>query len=217
MIHIGVDFSLNSPAVCFNIDDKKITYYNIYRIHDKLAKREQVCLDTLKTCKDVEIDFTYTTNKSLTYNEKEHFHLVEAINLQNLIFEKIKKTVKKRKKDVYIVLEGFSYGSQGNRLAELAGAQYLLRQRLYQEGYKFIILSPKTIKMTAGNGNFNKEQSIQAFLNDEKYKNSDFRKLLTNKIELLTYKTIYEKPIDDFVDAYWGMRSVDSHIQDFGD
>lgn len=204
-ILIGVDFSINSPAICINIDDKEYHYYNIFR-HSKLTKKEVIAIDILKEYSNLEIFFNESDQKSKNYIERELNNLTEAEFLTNSIISFLNKYVKEK---ANVVIEGFSYSSNGNRLAELAGYQYILRHELRINGFELSVCSPKTIKATAGKGNFNKEQTIDAYLRNEEDENDKLKEFLIKHRDILRINDKYfVKPIDDLIDAFWAMKTA---------
>lgn len=60
--------------------------------------------------------------------------------------------------DLFINVEGISFGSRGSRLAQISGLHYLLRHFLWKAEFDYIITPPKELKKwVAGNGNAKKE------------------------------------------------------------
>jgi Holliday junction resolvasome RuvABC endonuclease subunit len=62
-----------------------------------------------------------------------------------------------------VVLEGFSFGSKGSSLYEIAGLGYLVRHHLWLSGIPFGIVAPSTLKKYAtGKGNAGKPDMLDA-------------------------------------------------------
>lgn len=202
MIICGVDFSLNSPAVCIN-DDNKFSYYSLYR-PGKLTKKEVIGIDVLKEFKNLNLNINKPIVESKNYQVRENNNLIEAEFLTDSIIEYIQSKIKDS--EVKIGLEGFSYGSTGNRLAELAGYNYLLRHKLIKNNYNFSIYSPKTIKSIAGNGNYNKDQIAESYLNI--IDDDELRIFLNDNKDTLFINRHWIKPIDDLIDAYFTAKTV---------
>lgn len=202
MIFIGIDFSISSPAVCIN-DDNKFSYYSLYR-PGKLTKKEVIGIDVLKEFKNLSLNINKPIVESKNYQLRETNNLIEAEFLTDSIIEYIQSKIKDS--EVKIGLEGFSYGSTGNRLAELAGYNYLLRHKLIKNNYNFSIYSPKTIKAVAGNGNYNKDQIAESYLNI--IDDDELRIFLNDNKDTLFINRKYLKPIDDLIDAYFTAKTV---------
>lgn len=205
MIFIGIDFSISSPAVCIN-DDNKFSYYSLYR-PGKLTKKEVIGIDVLKEFKNLSLNINKPIVESKNYQLRETNNLIEAEFLTDSIIEYIQSKIKDS--EVKIGLEGFSYGSTGNRLAELAGYNYLLRHKLIKNNYNFSIYSPKTIKAVAGNGNYNKDQIAESYLNI--IDDDELRIFLNDNKDTLFINRKYLKPIDDLIDAYFTMKTVEKY------
>lgn len=61
-----------------------------------------------------------------------------------------------------LFLEGLSYGSMGQRLAQLAGLHYYIRTKLVEKEKNFEIIPPTTLKkFVAGKGNVNKNVMLK--------------------------------------------------------
>lgn len=210
MLYIGIDFSLNSPSVCFLKEDGTSFFYNIFNLPTKISKKGLEKLNRLKTIQNLDIEIVNSNNNLvMNYDKKEHFNLENAIELTNKIIDKINTFKGELSLDnVFTVIEGFSYGSLSNRLAELIGSQYILRKGLLDAGYKFMVLSPKTIKKFAGNGNFDKVHLVESFLGDEENKDVEFIDFLKNNRGDYIFKNKIEKPVDDLIDSYWAAKGA---------
>lgn len=205
MIFIGIDFSISSPAVCIN-DDNKFSYYSLYR-PGKLTKKEVIGIDVLKEFKNLSLNINKPIVESKNYQLRETNNLIEAEFLTDSIIEYIQNNIHNKK--VKICIEGFSYGSISNRALELSGYNYLLRHKLLKNGYNFSIYSPKTIKAVAGNGNYNKEQIAESYLSiidDDK-----LRIFLNDNKDTLYINRKFLKPIDDLIDAYFASKTIQKY------
>jgi len=181
MIYCGIDFSINSTGICI-INKNKLEFISFSR--KVIAKKNLPVLDSLKIKLIENLE-----NK----NSDEHAKLEDAIYTTNKIFELIKHC------DI-IGIEGLSFGSTGNRLAEISGYQYLLRKLIHDTNKPFYIYPPKTIKKFVGNGNYDKEQIISTFIQNE-------HNWLAIKLKKLSL-TKHFKPIDDLIDAYYIVKML---------
>jgi hypothetical protein len=116
-------------------------------------------------------------------------------------------------------IEGFSFGSTGNRLAQISGYQWLLRHMIshnYVIGSEAMwVFAPMTVKATAGKGNFKKEDMITAFLSSEDpalRETGLWKALTTEPASFQNKKGAWLKPIDDIIDAYWVLRTLEKHM-----
>ena len=93
--------------------------------------------------------------------------------------------------DIYI--EGYSFGSKGQGLFQIAENCGILKFRLQEKNYDYSIVVPSVVKKGAtGKGNADKDMMYEAFLKDTKI---DLKKILdTDKVG---------NPLSDIVDSYY--------------
>jgi hypothetical protein len=109
--------------------------------------------------------------------------------------------------EVYVAIEGISFGAAGNTLIDIAMSTGLLRSSIATKLLnnsldRFFVFSPGTIKKFAGSGSFKKNDMYQALL--KKSKDLEFIKLLTiYEKDWITPGGVVKKPLDDLVDATW--------------
>ena len=209
MIKIGIDFSLTSPAICVYKNEvySFISFFNdggkdwkkskskTYRYHNEL-------------CEIIDV-IPYTRNiDDSNYRNEQKTKMVDALMIVNLIIEKLKTIIDD---DVIIGLEGFSYGSISSSTLDLAMYNSFLRMKLIENFGSDVlnIISPtEGKKKLFGKGNANKEEMIQAFidnrLKDDVIMESAFWKYC--KENGVDFKQ--PKPIDDLVDAYGILKSI---------
>ena len=150
--------------------------------------------------------------KKSTIAERERSSLDDA----SVLIREITKWFTHQKLDAYAI-EGFSFGSTGNRLAQISGYQWVLRwefRNIIKETKDFWIFSPMTIKAVAGKGNFKKEQMIDAFIQSDDpilQKTGLWKALNSNPEMFQTKRGNWLKPIDDIIDAYWVLRTLELH------
>ena len=209
MIKIGIDFSLTSPAICVykNGEYSFISFFNdggkdwkkskskTYRYHNELNNIIDV------------IPYTRQIDDS-NYRNEQKTKMSDALMIVSLIIKKLKTIIDG---DVIIGLEGFSYGSISSSTLDLAMYNSFLRMKLIENFGSDVlnIISPtEGKKKLFGKGNANKEDMIQAFI-DNRLEDSD---LLNNafwsycKENGVDFKQ--PKPIDDLVYAYGILKSI---------
>lgn len=170
---IGIDPSINSTGICVSKDNKNI-YYNIVSKHTKKLEKF--------SSKYVNILFyDKNTDKSLNYNEKE----VEKSKNILYICNFIKKIIKKHKPSK-VIMEGLSYGSNG-QLGDLGGLNFSIRMILLEMGINFVIVPPTTWKkQQIGIAGAEKDIIIKAWKNIDK-----------------NIANIDEIKLDDLADSYF--------------
>ena len=161
---IGIDYSLTSPAVC--IDGKK--YYYLTNKKKWLGKISE----------DI-----------IGYEHKEWTDPIQRFkNISDFVFDVINQTYLPR-----IFIEGYSFGSKGQGLFQIAENCGILKYRLQEENLPYSTVVPSVVKKGAtGKGNADKDMMYEAFVKETKI---DLKKLFdTEKVG---------NPISDIVDSYF--------------
>jgi hypothetical protein len=206
---LGIDYSIKSPAATLKSGDT-YTFYTF-------ARKSVVKGDTELALKAAGVIVELipdepTLPKKASITDRERSSLLDA-NQQI-------PSIIKYFSDLPLIaygIEGFSFASTGNRLAQLSGYQWVLRWELLKLGMSsdsFWVFSPMTVKATAGKGNFKKEEMIQAFIDceDPQLQATGFHKAMKTQPELFqTKRGAWLKPIDDIVDSWWVMKTTEHH------
>jgi len=204
---LGIDFSLKSTAAVLNTG----TDYQFYTFARTSVVKEDVSIALSASGVNVNLipDEPPLAKKS-TIAQREQSSLTDAKVLIPAITECFENT----NIDDFGI-EGFSFASTGNRLAQISGYQWVLRWELASiTAGKMWIFSPMTVKATAGKGNYKKEEMIAAFLNSEDplLQGNPFWQSMKNQPSLFQNKKgTWMKPIDDLIDAYWVLKTTEAH------
>ena len=163
---IGIDYSLTSPAVCIN---------------------------------NGALMFFYLTNKKKWIGQQsediigdEHKEWTDPIqrfkNISDFVFDVINQTYLPQ-----IFIEGYSFGSKGQCLFQIAENCGILKYRLQEKNYPYQTVVPSVVKKGAtGKGNADKDMMYEAFVKETKI---DLKKLFdTEKVG---------NPISDIADSYF--------------
>lgn len=183
--YIGIDPSINSTGICvhrFDDEDKLIDIHFFIIKPNKLKKKEE----------KININnFAFVIYNKVDINEFKEYHLQEYNKTMNLInlADKILETIKNYiNENTTIVMEGVSYGSslRTKSIFDLAGLNYLIRNKLLQYNIKELFICPPTEikKFAAGKGNAQKDIISTGFV------------ILFPEFEQLD-------KIDDIADAYY--------------
>ena len=168
---IGIDYSLTSPAVCVNHNGELFFYYltNKKKYLGKMA------------------------DNIMGFEHKEYNTPIErftqistwAINQFNRLDYNLK--------EIKIFIEGYSYGSKGQGLFQIAENCGILKYRLEQQKLPYETVVPSVVKKGAtGKGNADKDMMYEAFLKET---NIDLKKIFdTEKVG---------NPVSDIVDSYY--------------
>lgn len=213
---LAIDFSINSPGLSF-LKDGKLKFAS-------LTKKGVCPQDFYQTLEEHQVrtimmeKYKKVKNNSL---DSRGFTL-DAIATANGIIELIEKIYPntKKSKDNILIIEGFSFGSKGNRLAQTAGYQYILRYLLIERFFpieNLYLYPPQTIKSKAGAAKRGegKKGMIERFIEHDKQignlsdtvfyqemkkdEDSSFRAKGNKRKPVGNWR----KPIDDIVDSYW--------------
>ena len=163
---VGIDYSLTSPAVC--IDNGELMFYY---------------LTTKKKWQGVISDNIFG------YAHKEWKDPIERFTyISDFVMDLLSKCYNPQ-----IFIEGYSFGSKGQGLFQIAENCGILKYRLLENDYGYNTVVPSVIKKGAtGKGNADKDMMYEAFLKETKI---NLKKLLnTEKVG---------NPLSDIVDSYY--------------
>jgi Holliday junction resolvasome RuvABC endonuclease subunit len=173
MVIAGIDYSMNSPAMCihagntWSIDNCKFYY---------IAKKEKNIIENSQL------------NGSL-YPEWET-QIERFVNLSDWSIEILANN---NVQSVFI--EGYSYGSSSSRLFQIAENTSLLKYQLWKKDLPYDVYPPTMIKkLGTGKGNANKEKMWESFKEETNLN-------LFHLLGLEEGKSW--NPVSDMVDAYY--------------
>ena len=168
---VGIDYSLTSPAICVNHNGDLFFYY--------LTNKKKY--------------LGKMTDNIMGFEHKEYNTPIErftqistwAINQFNRLDYNLKK--------IKIFIEGYSFGSKGQGIFQIAENCGILKYRLEQLKLPYETVVPSVVKKGAtGKGNADKDMMYEAFLKETKI---DLKKIFdTEKVG---------NPVSDIVDSYY--------------
>jgi hypothetical protein len=229
---IGIDFSLNSPSICFLVNDK-IKIVSITRDeHDRswFLKKKNNPYPIIEACSEVKLVFTDKIKHPSDYIQKERSKVLFFEKLTDLIIDQL-GTISD---DTYIAMEGISFGSSGNTLIDISMATHSLRSKLItklKDSNRFFVFSPGTIK----NVSLYKEKRLRLKATDSKYalkgsakkwemyealvdskdpivSSSEYVKLLRENSDWILPSLVVKKPLDDINDSVWACLTLKTHL-----
>lgn len=214
MIHIGIDFSLNSPAVCIKNHEGTYRFISFFNFGDKdweskkIPKPFQLHKDLSDSITIMAVPYNRQVgSKDFIENQREK--LIDGKTIADLIVNHLVAFY--GTSSVKIALEGFSYGSTGNSFIDIIQYNTFLRSLMLDAyGAKNIyIVQPSHVKKLAGKGNANKHFMAKAFqdnvLNDPKLEKTK----LWNWAKDKDFSEKIPKPVDDMIDSYFIMKTLD--------
>ena len=163
---IGIDYSLTSPAVC--LDNGNLMFFYLT---NKKKWTGQMSEDIIG------------------YEHKEWTDPIQRFTyISDFVFDIIGSLVNPQ-----IFIEGYSFGSKGQGLFQIAENCGILKYRLQEENLPYSTVVPSVVKKGAtGKGNADKDMMYEAFVKETKI---DLKKLFdTEKVG---------NPISDIVDSYF--------------
>ncbi len=164
---IGIDYSLTSPAVCINYNDS-FKYYYLTSKKKWIGKQSE---------------------NIIGYEHKEWTDPIQRFTyISDFVFDCIGSLINPE-----IFIEGYSFGSKGQGLFQIAENCGILKYRILEKGYSYNTVVPSVVKKGAtGKGNADKDMMYKAFVEETKI---DLKKLFdTDKVG---------NPISDIVDSYY--------------
>lgn len=215
MHYFGLDFSINSPALC-HFDGSKYTFYSFLNIGNRdLSKPLPKSMSIYETLKGVGVDtiFFRRDKKHADYSQDQILKIANAKNVAQTIADLIFK-LKGDDPQMVFAIEGYSYGSKGNSFIDLIQFNSVLRNEIYtrkSDVDEIVVVSPSMVKKEAGKGNANKNKMLEFFLesDDELLACVDFFKWChENPESLLDKKENVVKPVDDLVDSYFVLKTA---------
>jgi hypothetical protein len=222
----GIDFSIKSPAICVKNGRGEISFLSFPR---RSTAKDDFVETLVKSGVNISVIPDEKSHpKNATLAERERSSLLDAKQQLQTVLEVLRTCrvrdivsvdVTLNMYKIYAGIEGFSFASTGNRLAQISGYQWLLRFALHNdlriEAEDLYVYAPMTVKATAGKGNYKKEDMIEAFLRDEDpalRKTGLWQGMTENPSHYQNKKGAWLKPIDDIVDSYWVLRTVEKHM-----
>jgi len=166
---VGIDYSLTSPAICINIDNADVLMF--YYLTNKKKYIGQMSEDIIG------------------YEHKEWTDPIQRFKyISDFALDIISPLVSPQ-----IFIEGYSFGSKGQGLFQIAENCGILKYRLQEQNLPYQTVVPSVVKKGAtGKGNADKDMMYEAFVKDT---NIDLKKVFdTDKVG---------NPVSDIADSYF--------------
>jgi len=163
---IGIDYSLTSPAVC--IDNGALMFFFLTNKKKYIGQLSE----------DI-----------IGYEHKEWTTPIQRFTyISDFVFDIINQVYNPK-----VFIEGYSYGSKGQAIFQIAENCGILKYRLQEANIPYETVVPSVVKKGAtGKGNADKDMMYEAFVKET---NIDLKKLLdTDKVG---------NPVSDIADSYF--------------
>lgn len=202
----GIDFSINHPSVCvYDTITKECSFYIFPKEktkgHGNLSDTEVNIIDIQR----------FDVANGLSTTDRERLSTVNAIILSQSIIENLPDDIEA------IAIENLAFSASSNRLAEIAGYQYILRERLMNKygSTNLYFFAAMSVKARAGSGKFDKNQMIERFLDKEFTGiNLKIQDKLQAEIQFFKKTKNWIKPIDDIADSFWIAKCLEFTLGD---
>ena len=166
---IGIDYSLTSPAVCINDEGDLMFYY--------LTSKKKYIGQMAKNI--------------IGYEHQEYDTPIKRFSqISDWVFDILKDTFYKQQE---VFIEGYSFGSKGQGIFQIAENCGILKYRLQEHKINYNTVVPSVVKKGAtGKGNADKDMMYEAFVKETK----------------INLKQIFDtekvgNPISDIADSYF--------------
>lgn len=222
-VYVGIDYSINSPALCFWDEGRGWTF--VAMVNNKFGeyakygrtRKEYKHYKALEYLSDQNDDLMFRCYEG-GYHDKDFIvenqqMAVAAWGLAKLVATLIYKhcvTGDGEFRGVRIGLEGASFMSKERNSTDLNMFNGILRGVLANTFGKetLFVFPPSAVKKKAGKGNYNKDEMITAFVGAgptastlHRYVAGEYAKDKKNC-----------KPLDDLCDAYWVVETLKDHF-----
>jgi len=216
LIIIGIDFSINHPGVCISYDFKSFEWLGV--CNTKNTKKKSKLLEDLQLAYEG-VSFLELGEKDVkgnTYSSTESKKLENMVKLSGHIKEWLIKRIDWNQ-PIVVAFEGFSYGSSGNSLVDIAQGTGILKKDLLDALLKgnrqgLFVFSPGELKNCLGcKGNADKLTVLNQFKADPKIqevRETGLFKLLKDYSSDIIIKDKVDSPFMDMVDSYLPVLKV---------
>ena len=219
MFVIGIDFSIQFPAVCICKDFKSFSWVscvnsNLTKAHRKLLEDVQLEYPNL--------EFIFLPPKNLkhdTYSATERAKLENYSRLVDTLINRVNQIVLGQ--PAIVSIEGVAYGAQGNALIDICQATGMLRKKIldttlngHQESV--FIFSPGELKNAIGaKGNAGKYDVYQQFKSNPMIAAGSSLHQVINKYEdqILKDQTV-KSPFMDMIDSYLAVLKIHTSLKE---
>lgn len=201
----GIDFSINHPSVC--LYDTETLDCSFLVFPKERSKGHKGLSDTEVQIIDIQ---RLDVANGVSTTDRERILTTNAIILAECIIQNLPDDLDA------IGLENLAFSASSNRLAEIAGYQYILRERLINKygANNIYFFAAMSVKAKAGSGKFDKNQMIEKFLDKELTGlNLKLYERLSTELTFFKKTKNWIKPIDDIADSYWIAKCISSTIE----
>lgn len=213
-IIIGVDYSINSPAICIY---KNNNYQWVsYTIPNK-TKKDRLLQDELSKLSDINIKINNYIIPEENYENTDVYKVIKYDIQAGTLLQLLKYSlgVINQNNNIKLAFEGYSFGSRFQKtdnIIDISAATTLFKKYVLNEiltsNEMYKVISPKTIKMLAGNGKLDKRQLFDIFINNNLNDIDLEKSCFWQYCKTLKIGKKVPSPIDDMIDSYFIIRAL---------
>ena len=220
MVVIGIDFSIQFPAVCICKDFKSFRWIacvnsNTTKAHRKLLEDTQLEFP--------ELEFIFLPPKNFkydTYSGVERAKLANYSLLVDTLINRVQEVVADEPNRI-ISIEGIAYGAQGNALIDIAQSTGMLRKKVLDDllnnnQESLFIFSPGELKNAIGaKGNAGKFDVYKQFKETPMLaEGSSLHQVLLKYEEQIVKKEVIGSPYMDMIDSYLAVLKIYTSLKE---
>ena len=220
MIIVGIDFSIQFPAVCISRDFKSFSW--IACVNTNTTKIYKKFLD------DIESEFKGLKFVHLPARQKgqDTYSAIERSKLSNystLVDALVTEILAKVKNEdlVIVSIEGIAYGAQGNALLDIAQSTGMMRKAILDRilaghSERVFIFSPGELKNAIGaKGNAGKFDIYKTFKENPRLAiNSDLHNAINRYEDRILKGQEVKSPFMDMIDAYLAVLKIHESLKE---
>ena len=223
MFVIGIDFSIQFPAVCISRDFK--SFHWIACVNSNLTKAHKKLLEDVQL-EHPSMQFITLPPKSLkheTYSATERAKLANYSLLVDTLVNRICEIVLPHStgSPIIVSIEGIAYGAQGNALIDISQATGMLRKSVLDSILKgreesVFIFSPGELKNAIGaKDNAGKFDVYQQFKENPLIAaNSSLHQVINKYEDQILKDQNVKSPFMDMIDAYLAVLKIHNTLKE---
>lgn len=223
MFVIGIDFSIQFPAVCISRNFK--SFHWIACVNSNLTKAHKKLLEDVQL-EHSSMEFITLPPKSLkhdTYSATERAKLANYSLLVDTLINRVSEIVLPHSagSPIIVSIEGIAYGAQGNALIDISQATGMLRKSVLDSILKgkeesVFIFSPGELKNAIGaKGNAGKFDVYQQFkANPLIAADSSLHQVINKYEDQILKDQNVKSPFMDMIDAYLAVLKIHNTLKE---
>ena len=206
---MGVDYSINSPAICIFRDNR---YFWLSQPKPEKSKKALGIQMQVAALDEITLVFQPIITDTESYSKNDILKLSKYnFVAENLVEQLAFALGPDENKIIDVGFEGYSFGSNSNNLIDIVTATTCFKTKFLStisNNKDMRVFAPSTIKKHAGGGRLKKRDLFDVFvenrLQDENLEKTDFWKYCS-KLEI---GQKVPKPLDDLIDAYFAVNCL---------